>query len=135
MPSVNDVCESLAVAVATVPGLRAVGYIDDQVNPPQAQVFTREFDPRMTMGGSASRPVMLGVRIFVKRTDVRTAQRQLRNYMEQSGSSSVRAAIENSDNWNATVHYAEVTGIGQPFEYETAAEVYWAVDFDVDVIW
>lgn len=135
MPTINEVCEALAEAVDTISGLRAIGYADDQVNPPQAHVYTRDFDPRMTMGGSASRPVLLGVRVFVRRVDARSAQKALRDYMEQSGSTSVRAAIEDPDNWSKTVHYAEVTNIGQPFEFESPSEIYWAVDFDVDVIW
>ena len=134
-PSINDVCDALARAVTAGSGLRALGYIDDQVSPPQAQVYTLPFDPRLTTGGSPSRSVQMGVRVFVRRTNMRTAQLELRNYMEQSGSSSVKTAIEDSSNWDATVHYAEVTEIGQPFEHETAAEIYWAVDFSVDVVW
>lgn len=135
MPDINEVCEALAGAVASIPGLRALGYADDQITPPQAHVFTRAFDPRLTMGGSASRPVALGIRLFVRRPDPRTAQRTLRSYMEQDGTTSVRAAVEDPDNWTETVHYAEVTGIGQPFEVETPNEMFMAVDFDIDVIW
>ena len=134
MSSINDVCEALAEAVGQIPGLRAVGYIDDQINPPQAQVYTREYDPRMVLGNS-KRAYMLGVRVFVRRTNPRSAQLALRDYMESSGSTSIPAAIEDESNWSATVDYAEVTSIGQPFEVETAAEVFWAVDFDVDVIY
>jgi len=134
-PSINDVCEALALAVQTGAGLRALGYIDDQVSPPQAQVYTLPFDPRLTTGGSPSRSVQMGVRVFVRRTNMRTAQLELRNYMEQSGDLSIKAAIEDDTNWSETVHYAEVTEIGQPFEYETANEIYWAVDFSVDVVW
>ena len=133
-PSINDVCEALAGAVTTGTGLRALGYVDDQVSPPMAMVFTQSFDPRLTTGGSPSRSVQMGVRVFVRRTNMRTAQLELRNFMEQSGTTSIRTAIEDESNWSETVHYAEVTEIGQPFEYETANEVYWAVDFSVDVV-
>lgn len=135
MPDINEVCDATAGALTSGINLRALGYIDDQINPPQAQVYTRDFDPRMTLGGSDTRRVPLGIRIFVRRTNPRTAQLELRSYMEQTGSLSVREAIENSDNWDVTVDYAEVTNIGQPFEYESTTEVYWAVDFDVDVVW
>ncbi len=135
MPTINEVCDDLAAVVSTISGLRALGYADDQINPPQAHVFTRDFDPRMTMGGSASRPVPLGVRVFVRAVDPRSAQKALRAYMEQSGSTSIRAAIENDTLWSETVHYAEVTNIGQLFLYEAPGETFHAVDFDVDVIW
>lgn len=134
MPSINDACNALADVLQSVDGLRAVGYIDDTINAPQAQVFTREFDPRMVFGNS-KRPFMLGVRVFVKRTDPRSAQSALRDFMEPTGSKSVLAAIENEDYWGVTIDYAEVTSIGQPFELELPAEIYWCVDFDVDVIW
>lgn len=135
MPTVNEVCDALAEAVGAVPGLRTLGFADDQINPPQAHVFTRDFDPRFTMGGSASRPVMLGVRVFVRAVDPRSAQKALRSYMEQSGSTSVRAAIEDDANWTQTVHFAEVTNIGQPFIHESVNESFWAIDFDVEVTW
>jgi hypothetical protein len=134
MPTIQETCDAVAQVVGTIDGLRALAYVDDQINPPQAHVTTREFDPRMILGDS-KREFQLGVRVFVRRTDPRTAQKQLRGFMEPSGTGSVRAAIEDEDNWNVTVDYAEVTNIGEPFEAETANDVYWAVDFDVDVVW
>ena len=134
-PSINDVCDALALAITTGTGLRALGYIDEQVNPPMVMVYTMPFDPRLTTGGSPERSVQMGARVFVRAINARSAQADLRGYMEQSGSGSIRAAIEDDTNWSVTVDYAEVTQIGQPFEYETANEMYWAVDFSVDVVW
>jgi hypothetical protein len=133
-PTINDACAAAAVAVATISGLRAIGYVDDTINPPQAQIYTRPYDPRMVLGNS-KRTFLLGVRVFVRRTDPRSAQLALRLYMEPTGSNSITAAIENEALWPVTVDYAEVTFIGQPSEIETAAEIYLAVDFDVDVVW
>jgi hypothetical protein len=93
VPSITEVCDALAGAVDGISGLRAKGYIDDISNPPEAQVYTREYDPRMVFSG-AKREFALGVRVFVKRTDIRSAQKALRDYMEPSGSSSVTAKIE-----------------------------------------
>lgn len=142
-PTLDEACAALASAVATIPGLRAKGYADDQINPPEAQVYTRPFDPRMVFGrGNSYGPstYLLGVRVFVKRADMRSAQKSLRDFMETTGTSSVVAAVEDSDNWDATVDDVEVTSIGQPFEVDISGEggavtLYWAVDFDVDVIW
>ena len=134
MPNIDDACCALADVVGMVDGLRAKGYADDQINPPEAHVYTRDFDPRMVFGNS-KRTFLLGVRLFVKRTDARSAQRALRGYMEPTGPTSILAAIENEDLWEITVDYAEVTNIGQPFELEQPAELYWAVDIDVDVVW
>ena len=56
-PSINDVCDALALAITTGTGLRALGYIDEQVNPPMVMVYTMPFDPRLTTGGSPERSV------------------------------------------------------------------------------
>ena len=135
MASIDDTAHTLAGVVGLVPGLRCKGFIDDKINPPEAQVFTRDFDPRLTLGGSPSRQVEFGVRVFVRRTDARTAQAELRGYMEQAGSTSIRATIEDADNWDGQVDYVVVTNIGQPFEAELPDQIYWAVDFDVDIVW
>lgn len=134
MSDLNGACEALADAAATISGLRAKQYLDDQINPPEAQVFSRSFDPRMTLGGSPKRTVALGLRVFVKRTDLRTAQLQLRDYMEQAGATSVIAALEDSANWPADVDDVEIVQVGQPFETTTTEATYLAVDFDVDII-
>ena len=136
-PSITEVCDALAGAVDSISGLRAKGYIDDVTNPPEAQVYTRDYDPRMIFSG-AKRTFMLGVRVFVKRSDMRSAQKSLHTFMEPSGSTSVTAKIEDEASWSgASVDYAAVTNVGQPFEYspDGGNTVYWCVDFDVDVCW
>jgi hypothetical protein len=137
VPSITEVCDALALAVDGISNLRAKGYIDDIVNPDEAQVYTREYDPRMVFSGS-KRTFMLGVRVFVKRTDLRSADKRLRQFMEPSGSTSVTAKIEDEASWSgATVDFAEVTQISQPFDYAPVPDgpVYRCVDFDVDVCW
>lgn len=133
-PTIDEACDALASVLSSIGGLRALGYADDTIMPPQAQVFTREFDPRMVFGNS-KRTFLLGVRVFVRRTDARSAQKSLRALMEPTGPTSITATIENEDLWSVTIDYAEVTSVGQPFEVETPTEIYWAVDFDVDVVW
>ncbi len=133
MSNVNDACQALADAAATVDGLRAKAYVDDTINPPEAQVFNRAFDPRLTLGGSPKRVVALGVRVFVRRSELRTAQIQLRDFMEQTGATSVLESLEDEDNYSADVDMVEVIQIGQPFETSSGDAVYLAVDFDVDV--
>jgi hypothetical protein len=134
MGAVNDACDALAGIVASIDGLRCVPYPSDQINPPEAHIFNRATDPRMTLGGSPKRVQQLGLRLFVRRIDPRTAHIQLRDYMDQDGDSSIRAALEDHENWPDDVDYVEVTQIGQPFEATSGDAVYLAVDFDVDVI-
>lgn len=134
VPSIDEACEALASVVDQVPGLRAKGYPDDSINPPEAHVYSREFDPRFVFGTTPNL-FQLGVRVFVSRTNMRTTMRQIRDFMEPSGATSVREAIEDGDLWNVTIHHAAVTNIGQPFEAIVGDTIYIAVDFDVDVVW
>ena len=134
MASINDACEALAEAVATIPGLRAKAYIDDKISPNEAHVYNRAFDPRMTLGGSPIRAIALGLRVFVQRQTTRAAQSELREYMEQTGDKSILAAVQNDSNSPTGTNYVEVTQIGQPFEVTLPNSAYLAVDFDVDVI-
>lgn len=134
MPDIQSVCDALAASVKGINGLKAKGYVDTTIAPPEAQVYTRPFDPRMVFNPTPS-VYLLGMRVFVKASDVRAAQKALRAYMEPTGPTSIRAAVETEENWPAGVHSVEVTQIGQPFEIEISPNVYWYVDFDVEVIW
>lgn len=134
MGDINGACEAVALMVATIDGLLAKAYVDDNITPPEAHVFNRAFDPRLTMGGSPKREVAVGVRVFVKRMEIRQAQEKLRGYMDQSGPQSIIEAVENSDNWPDDVDMVEVVLIGSPFETGTAGTGYLAVEFDVDIV-
>lgn len=134
MGDIAVACTALADAAASIDGLRAKAYVDDQINPPEAQVFNRAYDPRLTLGGSPQRMVALGLRVFVRRQELRVAQLALRDFMDQTGDSSVIEALEDSDNWPTDTHYVEVIQVGQPFETSSGDANYLAVDFDVDVV-
>ncbi len=134
MSSLNEACQALADAAATVDGLRAKPHGDDNINAPEAQVFNRDFDPRLTMGGSPKRLFALTVRVYVPRMNPRSAQFALRDFMEQTGPTSVLAALEDEDNWVAGVDMVEVVQIGATFEATTESGSYLGADFDVDII-
>jgi len=136
MSDIHDACVGLAQAVSTIPGLEGVPYLSDNINPPTAHVFNRQYDPRFTLGGSPNRLVALGLRVYIRRTPPEEAQRRMRDYMEQSGTYSIIEAVEDEGRWDEQVHYAEVTQIGQPFEVaiDGGNTVFLAVDFDVDVV-
>lgn len=134
MGDTNDALEALADVVATVVG-RAKPYLDENINPPDAHCFTRTYDPRLTLGGSPKRMLAASVRVFVKRIDLRSAQLSIRNYMDQAGETSIRAAVENGDLWpDGLIDDVEVVQVGEPFEVGTGDAAYFAIDFDVDII-
>ena len=132
-------CEAAAQAITAGTGVRAKGYPDDTINPPEVQIQTRDFDPRMVFGADKSRVGMVA-RLFVPRTSARAAHTVIREYMGNEGGKSIPAALEEPDNWQAEVDFVEVTSIGQPFEVsfaltEQSVVVYLAVDFEFDVCW
>lgn len=134
MPDIDTVCDALADAVRGIEGLKAKGYPDDKVTPPEAQVTTRPFDPRYVFDTTPSQ-YQLTLRVFVKADDSRTRAATLRKFMEPTGQTSIRAAVETDTNWPAGVHSVEVTNIGQPGLVELGEAVYGFVDFEIDAIW
>lgn len=134
MSDINDACEALAATISSsVEGLYCKPYLDDTKRPPEAQITTRAHDPRFTFTGT-DRVVALRVRVFVRRADPRAGQELLRNYMTTSGEYSLKAAIEDADNWDGEVHSASVTEISDVLEIIEESAAYLAVDFDVDLI-
>lgn len=132
MADIQAACEALADAVQGMDGIRAKPYLDDQVNPPEVQVFTRAHDPRLTFTGT-TRTVALGLRLFVPRTEPRSSQKKMRDWMDTTGDTSIVETIETEGNWPAGTNYVVVTQIGEPFEAVFDTGTYLAVDFDVDV--
>jgi hypothetical protein len=132
-------CEAAAEAIRNGTGLRAKGYPDDTINPPEVQIQTRDFDPRLVFDSAKSRVPMVA-RLFVPRTSARAAHDLVRGYMGNDGAKSIPVALETSENWRADVDFVEVTSIGQPFEVslaltEQTVVTYLAVDFEFDVCW
>lgn len=134
MTDVNDACAALAQALLQVEGIAHVKpYPDDSFNPPEAQIWDRDLDPRLTLGGSPSRVVPFTVGVYVKRTDPRTAIYQLREFKAQTGTTSVVAVLEDDTNWPTGTQYVEVTNISQIKQIESGAAVYLSLEFDIDV--
>lgn len=134
MTTTATVRDALATAITTGSGLAASPYQLDSVVPPCAHVFRREMDPRMIFTGAKS-TYEFGVRIFTGRFDEVEAQRLLDELVETSGERSVVAAIQDGDNWTATIDYAQVVLIGEPVGRTLADETFMTVDLDVEVVW
>lgn len=125
---------ALADAVATVPGLRAKPYPDENINPPDVHIYWREGDPRLTFG-TVRAEYHIGLRVFVRRTDLRSAETELDGYLDPEGSTSVLAALLDSDNWPDDVHYVEVTNVSEYLDMVTPEVTFRFADIDVNVVW
>lgn len=139
MGDVNNVCVELANVVGLIAGLRAKHFNDDTVQPPEAHVTTRDFEPRYVFDGTTM-PLHLTVRVMVPRTPARQSQERLREFMDPSGPLSVQATIEDEQNWpDNFVQAAEVVQITEPYQVQLGspgdnAPVFLAADWWVDLI-
>lgn len=134
--TINRVCERAAQILDGIPGLRATAYPTEMPNPPEAQVYTSAFDPRMTFEGDDAKHVYaLGVTVFANRQSVRSGFAVLRDFMDPAGELSIREALEDEDRWGGLIDFAQVTNIGQITEVAVGENVYLAVSFQVEACW
>lgn len=136
MTTISQVRAELAEAITAGCGLRASAYLSDNINAPEAHVWPLAFDPRMVLQ-QAKAPHEFRVRVFVGRVAERSAQIKLDELREVTGSTSLTAAVQDSDNWPTQppiVDYAVVTQIGEPETASVADEVFMVCDFDIEVV-
>lgn len=106
---------ALATAAATVSGLRANGYMPDNIQVPMAVVLPTPFDPRLVEAGTKTEHEYEMV-LFTARAPGEASQKLLDSYCELSGATSVIAAIAastglNGANGGTYADYAQVTEV------------------------
>lgn len=126
-----DVMDEIAVALGTISGLRVTAYTAQRINPPAAWVeWPDGLDYDAAMGRGSDR-MTLPVRVAVGAVDSRSARDQLAAYVDGSGASSVKAAVEAHS--TAAYDSARVTSV--EFGVIPVAGVeYLAASFSVDII-
>jgi hypothetical protein len=92
--TIQTIRDGLKTRLQTIPGLRASDTIPEQINPPIAVVSVGTIDYSQSFGGSGLTAFNFVVTVFVSRPSTRTGQNLLDDYMEPSGSTSVKAALE-----------------------------------------
>lgn len=133
MTTIADVRQSIAQCVETT-GLRCSAYITDQRNPPCAQVLRKEYDPRFVFS-AAKTTYLFTVLVFAARAAEVVSAKQLDGYGEPDGVGSLTAAIQNSDNWDVTVDFAQVIQVGAETVMEIGGQQFLVVELDVEVVW
>lgn len=133
MPTIAEVREALAGAVK-VSGLRCSPYPLTQVNAPCAHVSRAEMDPRMVFGGG-SNVYQFRITVFAGGQSDVAQQKELDERCSVDGSESVKVAVEDGDNWSASVDYAAVVRIGGPEDREVGGVFFTVADIDVEVCW
>lgn len=133
MTTLADVREAMAAAITAGCGLRMRPYASDNITAPEGHIDLAEFDPRMVFDReTATYPFR--VRVFVKRPAERSAQVRLDELREVHGPTSLRAAVENDENWpDDLVQYVVVTNIGAIGTIPNSDEQLFVVDFQIEV--
>lgn len=134
--SIATIRSALAEALDGISGLRAVGYVTDQVNPPMATVNLKRIDYDLVFADGPA-TYTFAVMVYAGRTEETAAQTLLDTYCEPTGSGSVKATIETAEVVAAMgvaadyVNVKTVNGVGVAPVGEAE---YLAVEFEVEVV-
>lgn len=94
MASVNSIADGLEARLATITGLQVSSEWKDQPNPPAAIVLEDSpFDQQTTFGGRFNLTFRVLVLVNLG-AGIAKAARTLRPYLDTTGTSSIRAAID-----------------------------------------
>ena len=92
--SIQTIRDGLKARLETITGLRAADTVPEQINPPIAVISVGTIDYSQSFGGTGLTAFNFVVTVFVSRPSTRTGQNLLDDYMEPSGATSVKAALE-----------------------------------------
>ena len=92
--SIQTIRDGLKTRLQTITGLRAADTIPEQITPPIAVISVGSVDYSQSFGGSGLTAFNFVVTVFVSRPSTRTGQNLLDDYMEPTGATSIRAALE-----------------------------------------
>lgn len=130
--TITSAAEGLRERLATIIGLRVYDHLPDTISVPMAAVAIDEVTFHRAFAGGDPVYRFL-ITVLVARTEERTAQRKLENYLSWSGQYSVREAIELDMTLGDRVQTCVVERGGniQPITINEAT--YLSVDFTVTV--
>lgn len=126
-----DVAEELATRLNAITGLRSHPWPQASVAPPVALVMMPTlvtYDQTFARGGDRYQQDVV---VIVGLSNLRSSYEQLSAYLNGSGSSSVKAALDGSDYDNCDSVRVETAETGT---YTTANVVYLAATFTLDVV-
>jgi hypothetical protein len=108
-PTIGQIVEGIETRLETISGLRAVEYVPDAINPPQAVVdFSGDINYHETFIHGKQR-LELTVIILVSRVVDRVGNAALAAYASTTGTNSIHAAIEGDATLGGIVDDCTVT--------------------------
>ena len=132
--NIANIRAGLKTRLATITGLRCYETIPDQFSPPAAIVgmpTSINFD--FTYQRATDR-VTYPVRLLVAKATDRSAQERLEQYLDGSGSLSVKAAIEADPSLGGAANVTRVLSAQGLGVYDMGGVSYLGCDFTVEVI-
>lgn len=108
MASITSIREAMASALQEIPGLQASAYMLANPTPPSAEIFPADisYDQAMQRGHDTN---VFTVRVFVGETTDIGSQKQLDQYLESAGATSVKATLESDRTLGGVCQYLRVT--------------------------
>ncbi|GLZ36215.1 hypothetical protein Lesp02_84020 [Lentzea sp. NBRC 105346] len=128
------VFEGLAEAASSIEGLRCSAFMPDSISPPVFYPVELEIDFDLSYGRGHDDFNPVVCRVLVPRSDDRSGQKLLQQYMKGAGPLSVKRALEADRTLGgacSSLHVAKVRGMGQ---YEHGVYDYIGADWLVRVI-
>ena len=133
MADVTTIREGLATRLATITGLRTFAYIPDSVPVPCAIVGLPGIDYLQAMRSDTVRGEF-PVRVLVSRASDRAGQGALLDYMDPTGTKSVKVALDGDNTLGGAASFAVLTSCKPPGVYAIGGVDYLGVEFLVDVM-
>lgn len=133
MASMSAIREGLATNLRTISGLRA-DVVPAGINPPVAVVgFPEDIDFDLTYGRGAD-TWTIPIQVLVSRASERAGGDLLETYLDSTGASSVKTAIESDPDLGGVVDSIRVVRARRPGKYVIDDVEYLGVEFVVEVI-
>jgi hypothetical protein len=128
--SIDGLREGLATNLATITGLRTAAEVPDNPSPPIAVVALRtiEYDGAFRKGLAV---YTFTVTVIVSRVDERGAQRRLNDYCDNTGSLSVKTAIESDKSLGGAAFDCRVVSMDNIGALQLNDATYLAAEFTV----
>jgi hypothetical protein len=129
--SIDGIRTGIANNLAGISGLRTAPELPDNPNPPVAlvQLRTVEYDQAFQRGLAV---YTFTVTVIVGRAAERIAQRRLNDYCDNTGSSSVKAAIESDKTLGGAAFDVRVVSMDNIGSLQANDAVYLAAEFTVN---
>ena len=131
---IADIRNGLKTRLETITGLRAYATIPDQFAPPAAIVGMPTMVTYNKVFGGATHTLSYPVRILVGKATDRSAQERMEAYIDSTGSSSIRAAIEGDTSLGGAANVVRVLSAQGLGVYDMGGVSYLGCDFTVEVV-